>query len=112
MASDKQIVDTFQNVAPNTPEVAFTSPATSTGTLITAVVASNGTIADRSYQAYIVSDSSVGTTPQVPTRTVASKRTDVPAELAGQVIPTGGTLQFESNVAASITFTVSGRNLT
>ena len=112
MATDQQIVDTFQNTVANTAEVAFTSPITSTGTLITAIVASNGTAVDRSYQAYIVSSGGSATNPQVPARTVVKKKTDVPPELAGQVIPAGGTLQFESSAISSITFTVSGRNLT
>ncbi len=112
MATDKQLVDTFQNTLANTPESAFLSPATGAGTLITAVVASNATTIDRTYQAYIVSSGGTATNPQVPTRTIVKKKTDVPEELAGQVIPEGGTLQFESSAIGSITFTVSGRNLT
>ena len=112
MASDKQIVDTFQNAAPNTAEIAYTSPSTGTGTLITAATVSNATTADRTYKAYIVSSASTATLPQVPQRTVVSKKTDIPPELSGQVIPPGGTLQFESNAASSISFTVSGRDLT
>jgi len=112
MANEKQLVDSFQNAVANTPEIAFTSPVTGDGTLITAVVSANGTISDRTYQAYIVPASGTATLPEVPTRTVLKKKTDIPPELAGQVIPPGGTLQFESSQSLSIAWTVSGRNLT
>jgi hypothetical protein len=110
--AEEQLVPPTQNTLPNTPEVLFTSPASGAGTLITSVVASNDTAADRTYMGYIVSDATAGTLPQVPIRTVVKRKTDVPPELTGQVIPPGGTLQFESSVASSIAFTVTGRNLT
>ena len=112
MATDKQLVNAQQSVLANTPEVYYTSPSTGTGTLITAVTASNGTAQDRNYKGYIVSDGDTATLPQVPTTVVNANKADLPAELAGQVIPPDGTLEFESSFAASIAFTVSGRDLT
>lgn len=112
MAGEQLIVDSFQNTLPNTPETAFTSPATGAGTLITSIAAANSGATDRTYKAFLVSDATAGTLPQVPQRTIVKKKTDVPPELSGQVIPPGGTLQFESSASASISFTVTGRNLT
>ena len=112
MASDKQLVNAQQSVVSNTPEVYYTSPTTGTGTLITAVTASNGTSQDRDYKGYIVDKDGTATLPQVPTTVVFANKADLPAELAGQVIPPGGTLEFESCFAGSIAFTVSGRDLT
>ncbi len=111
MASDKQLVNAQQSVIADTPEVYYTSPTTGTGTLITAVTASNGTATDRNYKGYIVSSGGTATLPQVPTTVVNANKADLAEELAGQVIPTGGTLQFESSAIDSIAFTVSGRDL-
>ena len=111
MASDKQLVNAQQSAIADTPEVYYTSPSTGTGTLITAVTASNGTAIDRNYKGYIVSEGDSATLPQVPTTVVNANKADLPAELAGQVIPPGGTLQFASSMAESIAFTVSGRDL-
>lgn len=112
MASDRQLVNAQQSVLADTPEVYFTSPSTGTGTLITAVTASNGTAIDRNYKGYIVSSGDTATLPQVTTTVVSANKTDLPAGLIGQVIPADGTLEFESSAAESIAFTVSGRDLT
>lgn len=112
MATDQQLFGSKQNTAANTPETFFTSPPDGVGTLITSAVASNATTTDRTYKAYIVASGGTATLPQVPQRTIVKKKTDVPSELSGQVIPPGGTLQFESSFATSIAFTVTGRNLT
>lgn len=111
MANEQQLVDTFQSTTPNTPEEIFKSPVDGAGTLITGVTVANDTATDRTYKAYIVSSTSLGTLPQVPVRTIVKRKTDIPPELTGQVIPPGGTLQFESSFSASIAITVSGRNL-
>jgi len=113
MANDKQLVSSFQSENANTAETIYPVPATATGgTLITAVSVANSSGTDRTYKAYIVNGIAQGTLPQVPIRTVIDGKTDIPVELLGQVIPFGGTLQFESSAATSIDITVSGRELT
>ena len=108
---NRQLVSSQKTVAGSTPEVFYTSPLNQSGTIITNFTAVNDTTSTISYTAYIVSSSGSPTVPVVPQRNITTNRTDVPAELAGQFIPAGGTLQMETSSAAPISFTVSGREL-
>jgi len=110
--ADEQLKAPTQNTLANTPEIFVTAPAGQEGVLITSVVASNNTGIAANYTAYIVSSGDTATLPQVPSRTIKPKKADIPAELAGQVIPPGGTLQFSSTAASSIIFVITGRQLT
>jgi len=108
---NKQLVASQKASAADTPEVFYTSPSNASGTLITNFTASNDTVATRTYKAYIVSSGGSPTVPLVPTRAIVKDRSDVSPEMAGQLIPAGGTLQMESDTASSIVWTVSGREL-
>ena len=111
--TNKQLVDNQQATAANTAESVYTSPSggSAKGTLITNFTAANSTAIDRSFKAYIVTSGSA-TIPLIPTRTILANDTDVPPELAGQFIPAGAQLYIETSAALSISFTVSGRELT
>lgn len=107
----KQIIASQKNTVGNTPEIFYTSPADGLGTVITNFTATNDSSTTRSFKAYIVVSGGSATDPVVPTRTIIANRTDVSAELAGQMIPAGGTLQVESSLASSLVFTATGREL-
>jgi len=107
---NKLIVESRQTASADTPEVFYTSPATGIGTVITNFTASNDSLLDATYKAYIVASGAAGN-PLVPSRSVITGRSDVSAEMAGQVIPAGGTLQMEASSAGTIAFTVSAREL-
>lgn len=108
---NKQLVASQKTVAANTPEVFYTSPSNQDGTIITNFTAVNDAGSTLSYKAYIVVSGGTPTVPVVPKRNIVTNRTDISPELAGQLIPAGGTLQMETSTAASISFTVSGREI-
>lgn len=106
-----QLVASVKSTVADTPETFYTSPINGFGTIITNFTASNDIGITRSYQAYIVESGDTAVIPVVPPRNLVANRTDVSPEMAGQLIPAGGTLQMESSAADSISFTVSGREL-
>ena len=108
--TNKQLVDNKQTTAANTAESVYTSPSTQKGTLITNFTATNSTAVNRSYKAYIVTSGSA-IIPLVPKRTLETDETDVPPEISGQFMPAGSQLFVESSAATSISFTVSGREI-
>ena len=108
---NKLLVESQKTAAANSPEVFYTSPTNGLGTIITNFTAGNDTALPVSYKAYIVPALGSPTVPLIPTRNIVENRTDVAAEPAGQLIPAGGTLQMETSSAATIAFTVSGREL-
>jgi len=108
---NKLIVESQQTAAANTPEVFYTAPSTGLGTVITNFTASNDAGLTVAYKAYIVASGGSPTNAVVPDRTIVENRTDVSAEMAAQIIPAGGTLQMETSSAATISFTVSAREL-
>jgi hypothetical protein len=114
MSSEIQAFGNQQNAAADTPEsFGFIASTAGFGAKITAVnIANNEANVERTYKAYIVDNGGTASTPVVPTRTVNRNTSDQPPELIGQVIPPGGTIQFESSQAGSLAFTVSVRNLT
>ena len=109
--TNSQLVASQKYTVANTPEVFYTSPASGLGTIITNFTATNDTTTMRSFKAYIVASGGSATNAVVPDRNILANRTDVSAEIAGQVMPAGATLQMESSLASSIVFTVSGREL-
>jgi len=108
--TNKQLVDNKQNTLAATAESVYTSPAAQKGTLITNFTAANTTAIDRSYKAFIVTSGSA-VIPLVPTRTILKNDTDVPPEISGQFMPAGAQIYVESSAATSISFTVSGREI-
>lgn len=107
---NKQLVDNVQTTLGATPESVYTSPAAQKGTLITSFTAANSTGIDRNYKAFIVTSGSA-LIPLIPTRTILKNDTDVPPEIAGQFMPAGAQLYVESSAATSISFTVSGKEI-
>jgi hypothetical protein len=108
-SSNVQIVDDFQTTIASTPQIAYTSPATGKGTIITNCSASNNTPFTRSYAAYVTSDTGVPGNPEIPSRNISTKETDISPELSGRFMPPGSELYFETSAAGSISFFVSGR---
>lgn len=110
--ADQLLANTYQNTIANTPQIVFVSSAASMGTLLTAITLSNDTSSSATYRAFIAPATPEPTLPQVPTRIIKTKRTDVPPELSGQVVTKTWALWLETSVAMSISITVSGRELT
>jgi hypothetical protein len=108
--TNKQLVDNKQTAAANTAESVYTSPSEQKGTLITNFTAANSTAVDRTYKAYIVTSGSA-VIPIIPARSVLKGDTDVPPEVSGQFMPAGAQLFVETSAATSISFTVSGREI-
>lgn len=108
--TNKQLVDNKQTTAAATAESVYTSPAEGKGTLITNFTAANSTAIDRTYKAYIVTSGSA-TIPVIPSRSILKGETDVPPEVSGQFMPAGAQLYVETSAATSISFTVSGREV-
>lgn len=106
------IVPPVQSSVANTPEIIYTSPANGLGTVITnLVVINDGGNGTQTYQLYIVASGGSPVLPISPQISVAENRSDISAEAAGQTIPAGGTLQFESSLSGSLIVTASGREL-
>ena len=106
MASS-QIVDNFLNTIVDTPQVAFTATAT-TSIAIEAFTAANNSTVNASFKAYIQAPSGL-LVPLIPFQIVVWGENTLGIGVVNQVIPKGGTLQFESSALNSIYFTVSGR---
>ncbi len=106
-----QLVASKKTTLANTPEEFYESPSNQSGTVITNFTSTNDTATAATYKAYIVSSSGSPTIPVVPERNITSNRTDVSPEMSGQFIPPGGTLQMEASVANTLSFTVSGREI-
>lgn len=108
MATDSVLVDGVTATLANTLEVIFSA---SEDTLIKAVTASNATNVNASYVMNIVPLSGDTTKPEIPFKVVVRLKSDLGAEVVGQVIPKGGTLRIETSAADSISFRVTGRVL-
>ena len=108
MATDSVLVNGITATAANTLEVIFTATS---DTLIKAVTASNPTNVNASYVMNIVPSDEDITKPEIPFRVVVRLKSDLAAEVIGQVIPIGGTLRIETSAANSIAFRVTGRVL-
>lgn len=111
MGIERQAFGNETSAAANTPEDFGFIAESSVGSRITAVTIVNATFSERSYKAYVVDNLESPVNPIVPARAVSPGETDNPPELIGQVIPPGGTVQFESNFSDTLAFTVSVRDL-
>ena len=108
MATSSQLVNNFFNDVADTPQVAYLSPTKGNGTIITAITAANNATSNKSYKGYVVDADGSAINPQRPFKIVTWGDLDLATGLDGQVIPPGGTLQFECNATNSVYFTVSG----
>jgi len=111
MGGERSVILSEQSAVANTPESFGFTANEQFGSKITAVNVANDTNIKRTYKAYIVKSGGAATKAQVPKRSVNLDGSDQPPELIGQVIPPGGTVEFESSFAASLAFTVTVRDL-
>jgi hypothetical protein len=109
MTTATLLVNNGVNTLADTPQVIYTSPELSNGTIINAVTVSNNSTSNKSYKAYIVNIGGTADNPQLPFRVVIWADIDLGTGIEGQVIPPGGTLQVETSAADSVYFTVSGK---
>jgi hypothetical protein len=110
-SENKLLTNKFQNTAANTPEIVYTNGNT-LDTMITAFTAVNETATARKYKVYIVDSGGAVNRAVVPQTTLSRGTGGVVDKIIGQMVPAGGTLQVETDSAASIHFTVSGREFT
>jgi len=103
----KQIVDNFRNTVVDTIQSAYTAPSDKS-VIIEAFTATNNSIVDASYKAYITSDGGE-VKPIRPFKIVVWGELDLGNGIANQAIPPGGSLSFETSALESIDFTVTGR---
>jgi len=105
------LVNSAQSTAVDTIEIFYTSPKQGAGTKITAYTAANNTTSSKSYKGYIFESAATTSDAVVPNRIVVRDRFDPGASIVGQIIPPGGTLRFESNAIAGVSWRVSGKEL-
>lgn len=106
--ADSILVFNFENSAPDTIQIAYTSPQNSNGARIKAFTASNDSQTSVSYKAYIYNSAGVPVKSVIPMTIVVRDRADNGASCIGQVIPSGGSLRIESSTANALNFYVSG----
>lgn len=105
------LVDSKQSSIASTIEEFYLSPPDGAGTVITAFTATNNTAANKTYKAYIFGPSATGVEATTPTKIVKHTRFDTGNAIVNHLIPAGGTLRMESDVASSIVFRVTGNEL-
>jgi hypothetical protein len=105
------IVNSAKTAADNTIQLFYTSPATGAGTRISAFTASNNTASSKTYRGYIYDASAAAFAAVIPQKIIVPDRFDLGASIVGQIIPPGGTLRMETNIADSIAFRVTGVEL-
>tara|TARA_R110000772_G_scaffold240711_1_gene352961 strand:+ start:43 stop:372 length:330 start_codon:yes stop_codon:yes gene_type:complete len=105
----KQIVDNFVNTVIDTIQTA--ASASSKNSVIEAFTATNNSIINASYKAYIVTEGGIEK-PLRPFKVVVWGEIDLGMGIVNQVIPAGGVLRVESSAINSIYFTVTGREVT
>ena len=109
--ADKVLVEGKASTAINTIEEFYPSPASGSGTIITAFSAINDTGTNASYKAYIYDKGATSANAIIPFKIVTRKTFDVGPSITNQLIPAGGTLRMESSAINSIVFRVSGVEL-
>ena len=109
--SKKSLFNDFKSSAVDTPESVYVSPTGGIGTRIDSFTAANNTGINGSYKAYIYASSGLPVSAVVPFKIVLRDRYDNAPSLINKVIPPGGSLRVESNVANGISFTASGEDL-
>ena len=105
------LVNSTQNSLTDTTQVFYTSPADGAGTVITAFTATNNTTANRTYTAYIFDSSGDTLEAVTPLKVLIRNRFDPGSSIVNHLIPAGGTLRMQSDLADSIVFRVTGNEL-
>jgi len=105
------LVNSAQSIVANTIEIFYTSPDGGTGTVITAFTATNNTDSNRSYKAYIYDATGTLLQAIIPLKIIIRSKVDLGSPIVNHFIPENGTLRMESDLASSIVFRVSGKEL-
>lgn len=107
------LVNSARNALVDTIEKFYDSPPNpGKGTKITSFTAANNTTSSKTYKAYIFDASETVLDAVVPQSIVVRDRVDLGASIVGQLIPPGGSLRMESSAATSLSFRVTGDELT
>ncbi len=105
------LVNSIQNTLADTIQTFYTSPASGAGTVITAFTATNNTGSNRTYKAYIFGPADTTIEAVTPLKIVIRNRFDPGNSIVNHLIPAGGTLRMESDLASSIVFRGTGNEL-
>tara|TARA_R110002096_G_scaffold109638_1_gene239711 strand:- start:43 stop:369 length:327 start_codon:yes stop_codon:yes gene_type:complete len=104
-----QITDNLTVTVTDAPQVIASAPV-GQDIVIESFTASNTSLVNASYKAYIVS--ALGAEqPQIPFKVVVWGENDLGIGIVNQIIPAGGSLKVECSALASIYFTVTGREI-
>ena len=102
-----QILSNAVNTVANSPQTLFT--AGTSGVVIESFTASNTSVVNASYKAFIVSTATEQ--PQIPFKIVVWGENDLGIGIVNQVIPPGAGLKIETSALSSIYFTDTGREV-
>lgn len=102
-----QILSNTANTVANSPQTLFT--AGTAGVVIESFTASNTSVVNASYKAFIVSTDTEQ--PQIPFKIVVWGENDLGIGIVNQVIPPGAELKIETSALSSIYFTATGREV-
>lgn len=105
------LVNSAQSIAVDTIEEKYTSPVDGGGTVITSFTAANNTDSNKSYKGYIFDSSETVLDAIVPLTKIVRDKFDPGGSIVGQLIPAGGSLRFESDAIAGISWRVTGKEL-
>ena len=105
------LVNSVQNNTANAIETFYTSPSDGAGTIITAFTATNNAGSNRTYKAYIFDSSGSTLEAVTPLKKIIRNKFDPGSSIVNHIIPAGGTLRMESDLADSIVFRVTGNEL-
>jgi len=105
------LVNSAQSLVADTIETFYTSPDGGDGTVITAFTATNNTDSNRSYKAYIFDATGALLQAIIPLKIIIRSKVDLGSPIVNHFIPVKGTLRMESDLASSIVFRVSGKEL-
>lgn len=87
----------------------YTSPGSSSGTIVTAFTVSNSSAASASYKVYIVDATGVVGDPVSPQKIVVKDRFDSVPAIVNQVVPSGGSIRAENSTGDALNFFATGR---
>jgi hypothetical protein len=104
-----QIASNFSVAAVDVVQIAYNAPV-GKNMVIESFTAANNSTVNASYKAYIVSANGI-IQPQRPFKVVVWGESDLGIGIVNQVIPSGGSLRFESSALNAIFFTVTAREV-
>ena len=105
------LVNSAQSTAVDTIESFYTSPSQGAGTIVTAYTAANNTTSNKNYKGYIFDATGSVLDAVIPNRIIVRDKFDPGASIVGQLVPAGGTIRFESNAIAGISWRIVGKEL-